>query len=107
MRHGRIIGHRHQRRGFGPELRVVGPHGIDVESQRKPSATRHVEELVPRETRPDPLAGPAHDEPVRVVGLVFVASSDIDGRKVQFGAAAGIEELVERVARQSGPDAEK
>ena len=107
MRHGRIVGHRHQGRGFGPEPRVVGPHGIDVQTEREPADARHIEELVPRKTPSDPLSGFARNEVFRIVRLVFVASGDIDGREMQFGTAAGIEELVERIAGDPGPQAEE
>ena len=86
---------------------MVRQDGIDVEAERKPVAARHVEKLVPCETPSEPLAAFAHDEAVRIVGLVLVTPRDEDRREMQFGTAAGIEELVERIAGDPGPQAEE
>ena len=63
MRNRRIGRHRHQRRASRGEFGMVGNHAVDVDTQREPPRAGHVEILVPRETRPDPLAGGPRQEP--------------------------------------------
>lgn len=86
---------------------MVRDHAVDVQPQRKPAAARHVEILVPRKPRPDPLAGRPRQELFGIERLVFIAPRDEDARQFQVGTPAGIEELVERITRQLGLDPEE
>ena len=107
VRHRLVSRHRHHRGPLGRELGMVRDHAVDVQPQRKPAAARHVEILVPRKPRPDPLAGRPRQELFGIERLVFIAPRDEDARQFQVGTPAGIEELVERITRQLGLDPEE